>query len=57
MPTVRVWGREVEVEIYQKSKTVWIASGTYLGHHIEVKGRSANSALNLWRGAARYKGG
>lgn len=54
---VSVWDTKVEVDVYQKSKTVWIAVGTYLGHHIEVKGRSASSALNLWRSAAKYKGG
>jgi len=54
--TVRVWNEDVKVNVYQKSKSVWIAVGSYLGHHIEVKSRSANSALALWRDAARYKG-
>lgn len=54
---VRVWNDEVEVTIDQKSKTVWSASGTYLGHHITVTGRTPSSALGLWRDAARYKGG
>jgi len=53
---VQVWNEDVEVSVYQKSKSVWVAVGTYLGHHIEVKGRSASSALALWRDAARYKG-
>ena len=55
--TVRVWSEDVEVSVYQKSKSVWVAVGTYMGHHIETKGRSANSALSLWRDAARCKGG
>lgn len=53
---VRVWNVDVEVNVYQKSKSVWIAVGTYLGHQIEVKARSDSSALALWRDAARYKG-
>lgn len=53
---VRVWNVDVEVNVYQKSKSVWIAVGTYLGQSIEVKGRSASSALALWRDTARYKG-
>jgi len=54
--TVRVWNVDVKVSIYQSSKSVWVAVGYYLDHHIEVKGRSASSALALWRDAARYKG-
>jgi hypothetical protein len=53
---VRVWNEEVEVDVYQKSKTVWVAVGTYMGKTIEVKGRSGSSALALWRDAARYRG-
>lgn len=53
--TVLVWNEDVEVNVYQKSKSVWVANGTYLGDHIEVKGRSVNSALALWRDAARYR--
>ena len=54
--TVKVWGRDIEITVYQKSKTVWIAVGEYMGQRFEVKGRSANSAANLWRDAATYKG-
>jgi hypothetical protein len=54
--TVRVWNEDVEVSVFQRSKSVWIAVGTYMGHHVEVKGQSANAAVALWRDAARYKG-
>lgn len=54
--TVRVWNEDVEVSVYQTSKSVWVAVGTYLGHHIEVTSRSASSVVALWRDAARYKG-
>lgn len=53
---VKVWDRDVKISVHQKSKTVWVAVGTYLGHRIESTGRSANSAVVLWVNAARYKG-
>lgn len=55
--TVKVWNEEIEVHVYQKSKTVWIATGTYMDHHIEVSRRSASAALSAWRDAAKYRGG
>lgn len=53
---VKVWGREVEVEVIQHSKTVWVAVGYVNEERIEVKGRSAGSALGLWRKTAEYRG-
>jgi hypothetical protein len=53
---VEVWGVSVPVDVYQKSKSVWIASGAYMGKHIETKDRSAGSALLRWKDAARYAG-
>lgn len=55
--TVEVWGRQVPVEVHQKSKSVWIASGTYMDQHIQTQDRSRGSALLRWKEAARYKGG
>lgn len=55
--TVKVWNDEVEVSINQTSKSVWVASGTYMGRLIQVKDRNANSAVALWQDAARYRGG
>lgn len=46
--TVYVWEKPQKVDVYQKSKTVWIAVGTYMGKRIEVKGRSANAAITQW---------
>lgn len=54
--TVTVWGTKVEVSVYQKSKSVWVATGTYHDEHIEVTNRSASSALSLWRKTATYRG-
>ena len=34
---VAVWGHQVEVEVYHRSKTVWIASGEYKGKYYECK--------------------
>lgn len=54
---VEVWGRPEKVTVYQNSKSVWVAIGTYMDKHIEVKGRTATQAIGLWREAARYAGG
>jgi hypothetical protein len=54
--TVRVWGEPQEVSASQKSKTVWIARGNYMGKYIETKGPSEIAAVKHWQEAARYKG-
>lgn len=53
---VNVWGQVVEVEVVQKSKTVWIAVGYYMEQRIEVKRSSPGAALSGWKDAATYKG-
>lgn len=55
--TVKVWDRDTQMSVHQRSKSVWVASGEYMGHRIEVTGRSRTQAIALWREAARYKGG
>ncbi len=54
--TVEVWGKSYTVTTYQKSKTVWIAVGEYMGKRIEVKGRSKTTAIKRWQEATRFKG-
>jgi len=54
---VTVWNTTCPVTVYQKSKTVWIAVGDYMGERIETKDSSEGSTLKRWREAARYKGG
>jgi hypothetical protein len=54
--TVRVWDETQEITVYQKSKSVWIAVGDYMGERLEVKASSASSAGKHWHDAARYKG-
>jgi hypothetical protein len=44
------------VTIYQRSKTVWVATGSHRGRHFEVKARSPAMALALWMEAAQYTG-
>jgi hypothetical protein len=53
---VMVWNEPYEISIFQKSKSVWIAVGEYMGKQIELQGRSASTAAAHWREAARYRG-
>jgi hypothetical protein len=54
--TVNVWDKQQEIDVYQKSKSVWIAVGEYMGERLDVKGTTESQAANNWREAARYKG-
>jgi hypothetical protein len=54
--TVIVWGKPCDITVHQRSKTVWIARGEYMGEQLESKGSSQSSAAAHWREAARYKG-
>ena len=53
---VKVWDEPHEVSVRQKSKSVWIASGDYMGKPLQTQDRSESAALMRWREAARYKG-
>ncbi len=55
--SVKVWDGEdpCEVTFTQKSKSVWIAVGEYMGKRVEVQGRTVNNAATLWRDAAHYR--
>ncbi|SBV53149.1 hypothetical protein XBLMG947_3955 [Xanthomonas bromi] len=55
--TVQVWNQPQQITVYQKSKSVWIAVGTYMGERVDVKGRTESQAIGSWREAARYRGG
>ncbi len=46
---VEVWGKSYTVTTHQKSKSVWIAVGDYMGKRIEVKDRSEATAIKRWR--------
>jgi hypothetical protein len=51
---VVVWSDEVEIDVVQKSKTVWRASGQYKGRHFESKAQTPGAAAKAWADAARY---
>lgn len=53
---VVVWGKPYEISVYQRSKSVWIATGDYMGQTLEVKGASETTAARRWQEAATYKG-
>lgn len=54
--TVMVWDKPYEVSTHQKSKSVWVASGSYMGKCIQTQDRSQATAIARWREAARYAG-
>ena len=54
--TVEVWGKSYTVITHQKSKSVWVAVGKYMGETIRAEDRSKATAIKRWREAARYKG-
>ena len=49
--------KDYEITVQQKSKTVWIARGMYMGEYLESKGASSSAAVAHWLKQARYKGG
>jgi len=55
--TIRVYvlDKAHDINVHQRSKSVWIACGEHLGERIEVKGRTAAAAAKLWADAARYR--
>jgi hypothetical protein len=40
-----VWDKPYEISVYQKSKSVWIAVGEYMGERLETKGSSKSAAV------------
>jgi hypothetical protein len=54
---VKVWDTPCEVTTHRKSKSVWIASGTYMGESHSTQGQSEGAAVIRWREWATYKGG
>ena len=53
---VTVWSQSHTVSTYQKSKSVWVAVGDYMGERIETKGTSVGSVLTAWKNTATYRG-
>ena len=52
--TVHVWATPHVITVHQKSGTVWVAVGDYMGERIEVEGASANVTAK-WVEAARLR--
>ena len=52
---VQVGDKAYLVVIRRKSKTVWIATGHYMGLPIEARGRNEDLAASAWRSASRFR--
>jgi hypothetical protein len=46
---VRVWDKPYTVTTDRKSKSVWIASGEYMGESYSVEDRTEGAAVKRWR--------
>jgi hypothetical protein len=54
---VRIWGKPIEVEVSQRSRTIWVAVGLVVGERLEVQDRTESAVLERWQDAARYRSG
>ena len=52
---VRVWDEPYLVTTNKRSKTVWVASGAYMGQRHSVQDRTEGAAVSQWRTSAQYK--
>lgn len=54
---VKAWENDepCEITVVQKSKSVWIAVGQYMGKEVRAQGRSESNAVAKWRDAAHYR--
>ena len=51
--TVTVWGKPYAVQVTQKSRISWTASGPYHGETLRGSGQTASEALARWAAAAK----
>ncbi|NOJ48430.1 hypothetical protein [Bradyrhizobium archetypum] len=51
---VKVWDDMVEINVNQRSTSVWIATGEYKGKYHEVKRQTRGAAVKGWADAAKY---
>ncbi len=54
--TVKVWDKPHTVTTNQKSKSVWVCGGEYMGEYHTTEDRSESTAIKRWREWATYKG-
>jgi hypothetical protein len=55
MRKIEVLEKSIEISVYQKSKTVWIAEGTYVGKAYRAQGRTEPRAMSAWARAVTYQ--
>jgi len=55
MHTVRVFLDTCQVFVVQTRKTVWVATGEFMGRPLLVKGTSEASALRKWEELANHR--
>jgi hypothetical protein len=53
---IEVWGKPYRVITHQKTETVWVAVGEYMGKSIEGKDRSEATAIKRWKEQAHSRG-
>ena len=51
---VEVWGEHVEIDVYQHSKAVWIAVGTFHGKRYKVEQPTEDAATKGWIERVRH---
>jgi hypothetical protein len=54
--TVSVLGRSYTVTVDQKSQSIWVAVGGFMGERLEAQGRNEATALERWYEKARHVG-
>ena len=47
--------KNIQVAVTQTRKTVWTATGEFMGEHLSVKGSSERNALNKWVEVAEFR--
>jgi hypothetical protein len=55
MMQVEVLGKSIEISVFQKSKTVWVAQGVYVGKPYQAQGRTEPRAASAWVRAVVYQ--
>jgi hypothetical protein len=53
---IRVWDKPYPVSTYQRSKSVWVASGEFMDESHSSEDRTEGTSIKRWREWARYKG-
>ena len=53
--SVEAYPETCQVHVYQRSKTVWVATGTFMGEPLQQTGRSEQSAVNKWKDVAEWR--